>query len=86
MECTFSELMNMEVISTVTGARLGFIDDIVLDTESCLVQSFIIRGRPRLGGIMGKEEDIYIPCTYIDKIGSDTVLVRIGDLSELHKN
>lgn len=80
--------MNREVISISTGQRLGTIDDLVMDTEGCVTESFIIRGRPHLMGLMGKDEDVVIPCSDIERIGADTVLVRTddNDLFRMHKN
>ncbi|MGN0637807.1 MAG: YlmC/YmxH family sporulation protein [Huintestinicola sp.] len=79
MKCTFSELREREVISTSTGARIGFIDDLLIDTETGKILSLIIYGRSRMMGIMGREDDVVIACSDIEKIGTDTVLVSADD-------
>lgn len=79
MKCTFSELREREVISTATGARIGFIDDLQIDTETGKILSLIIYGRSRMMGLMGREDDVIISCTDIEKIGADTVLVSTED-------
>lgn len=76
MLCTLTALRNKEVIDMKTGMRLGYVDDIELDTETERVTSLIIFGRPRAFGIMGREGDIVIKCSEITLIGEDTILVR----------
>lgn len=83
MKCTFSELRDREVISTSSGTRIGYIDDMEIDTESGKIKSLIICGRPRMMGLLGRDEDIVIPCSDIEKI--DTVLVSAKD-DELYKS
>jgi len=79
MKCTFSELKDKEVINTAGGTRIGYIDDMEIDTQSRSITSLIICGRPRMMGLLGKDEDIVIPCSEIEKIGADTVLVSLND-------
>ena len=54
MKCTFSELRDREVISTSSGTRIGYIDDMEIDTESGKIKSLIICGRPRMMGLLGR--------------------------------
>ena len=84
MKCTFSELRAKEVISTSTGERIGFIDDMEIDAGTGNILSLIIYGRPRMMGILGKEDNLVISCSDIEKIGTDTVLVKVND-DELYK-
>lgn len=76
MLCTLTALRNKEVIDMKTGMRLGYVDDIELDTETERVTSLIIFGRPRAFGIMGREGDIVIKCSEIMLVGEDTILVK----------
>lgn len=76
MICSFSNLRNKEVVNLKTGLKLGYVDDIEIDTTTGNVVSFIVFGRPRALGIMGRDEDIIIKCSDIDLIGEDTILVR----------
>ena len=85
MKCTFSELRDREVISTSSGTRIGYIDDMEIDTESGKIKSLNICGSPRMKGLLGRDEDIVIPCSDIEKIGTDTVLVSVKD-DELYKS
>lgn len=59
-----------------TGMRLGFVDDIEIDTETENVVSLIIFGRSRAFGIMGRDDDIVIKCSDIALVGEDTILVQ----------
>ncbi len=76
MKCSLSELKNKEVIDVKTGEKLGFVDDIEISTESSTVESLIIYGRPRMMGVLGREDDIIIRCRDIQLIGDDTILVK----------
>lgn len=78
MLCTLEELRDKEVIDSLTGERLGFIDDVRLDTETAQIQGFIIYGRYRLFGLFGREADIVLSCGDITVIGSDVILVNSG--------
>lgn len=75
MECRLSELRRKEVISEVDGARVGYIDDVIVDTKSSKVVAFVIFGRFFLFGIFGKTEDYIIPWEKIKLIGEDTVII-----------
>lgn len=88
MKCTFTDLRNREVINTATGGRIGYIDDLEIDTESGTILSMIICGRPRMMGLLGKDDDVIISCSDIVKIGVDTVLVKIEEenMYKMHKS
>ncbi len=75
MLCSLSELRNKEVVNLKTGIKIGYVDDVEIDTENSAVRSLIIYGRPRCMGLFGKDEDIKISCTEIKLIGEDTILV-----------
>lgn len=77
MDCTLKELRGKEVINIYNGERLGFIDDIKFSTEDNKVISFIIYGREKFFGILGKQNDILINCNQIHLVGEETVLVSV---------
>ncbi|MEE0061483.1 MAG: YlmC/YmxH family sporulation protein, partial [Acutalibacteraceae bacterium] len=60
MICMLGDLRHKEVINSKTGSRLGFVDDVEIDTKNAVVISLIIYGRLRCFGLLGKEEDIII--------------------------
>lgn len=75
MICRIVELRHKEVINSSDGCRVGFVDDVELDTASAQVRSIIVFGRPRFFGILGRSEDIVIPWSDIQLIGEDTILI-----------
>lgn len=84
MKCTLAEMRNKEIINITNGARLGYVDDVVFDTETAAIKSFIVYGRTRLFGLLGREDDLIITCKDIEIIGVDTVLVSVN-VTELTK-
>ncbi len=75
MLCRIVELRHKEVINRSNGCRIGFADDVEVDTLTSKVKSIIVFGRPRLLGIFGKSDDVIIPWDDIELIGEDTILV-----------
>lgn len=76
MVCRLEDLRKKEVIDIITGERLGYIDDAEMNIEKSSVQSFVIYGRERLFGILGREDDVVIPCSEIKVVGNDVVLIK----------
>ncbi|MGN0620779.1 MAG: PRC-barrel domain-containing protein [Porcipelethomonas sp.] len=75
MICSLSELKCKEVVNIKDGEILGYIDDIEFEPETGKIIAFIIFGRKRMYGLLGKEKDIVISCEQIKLIGKDAVLV-----------
>ena len=44
MNCRFTDLRHKEVISACDGTRIGFIDDVIVDTKCATVVSIVIFG------------------------------------------
>lgn len=76
MHCRFSDLRHKEVISAVDGVRVGFVDDVIVDTKDARVVAFVIFGRFFFLGIFGKREEIIIPWEKIDLIGEDVIMIN----------
>ena len=70
------DLGDKEVINLADGARLGFVDDVEISAPEGQVLSVIIPGRPRFFGLFGREEDIVIPWSDIERVGEDIIFVR----------
>ena len=51
-------------------------DDLAFDPATARLQSLILLGRPRLFGLLGREENLTIPWQEIETIGTDAVLVH----------
>lgn len=85
MICSFSGLRNKEVVNVRTGEKIGYADDIEIDTDEGRVVSIVIYGRSRALGLMGRDDDVVIRCSDIKLIGEDTILVDIGDAMKCSK-
>ncbi|MEG2653696.1 MAG: YlmC/YmxH family sporulation protein [Ruthenibacterium sp.] len=72
---TVGELCERDIINVATGANLGAVDDIAFSSDNAAVTHVILYGRLKLFGLLGREEDTYIPWTDIQKIGKDVLLV-----------
>lgn len=81
MICRLEDLRKKEVIDILTGERLGYIDDVEMNIEKSTVQSFVIYGRERLFGFLGREDDVVIPCSEIKVVGNDVVLIKHSETS-----
>lgn len=75
MVCRIADLRHKEVINSVSGTRIGFVDDVEVDTVSSCIKSIIIYGRPRCMGLLGRNDDYIVPWCDIELIGEDTILV-----------
>ena len=73
---TFRELCSKEVVQLKDGACLGRVDDVELDADTARTGSFLLLGRPRLFGLLGRDETLVIPWTDIETLGVDAILVR----------
>lgn len=80
MKCTLATLRSKEIINIKNGSKLGYVDDIEVDTSDAKVLSFIVYGRLRFFGFFGKEDDIIIKCEDIQIVGTDTILVSVDDV------
>jgi YlmC/YmxH family sporulation protein len=76
MSMTFRELCKKEVVQLEQGACLGKIDDLTIDPDTAAVRELIMLGRPKLFGLLGREESLTIPWEDIEKIGVDAILIR----------
>lgn len=79
--CSLGDLRNKEVINIKNGAKLGYVDDVEINTKNASVLALIVYGRARLFGLFGREDDLVIKCDDIELIGEDTILVSFDDLS-----
>ena len=77
----FQELRDKEVIHVCEGARLGYVNDLVVDICCGRVTALIVPGPCRFLGLFGREDDYVIPWLCIKRIGDDLILVD-GPLSE----
>lgn len=76
MFCRINDLKNKYVINVRNGSRLGFVSDAQIDTAGAVVSALVIKGRLRLLGILGREDDLIVKWSDIEVIGEDTILVN----------
>ena len=76
MECRVSELRYKEIINVSDGSRYGWVGDVEVDLESGQVRALVVPGRLRLFGLLGREEDRYIPWDRVRRFGEDIILVE----------
>ena len=50
--------------------------DLTFDPATAQLQNLILLGRPRLFGLMGRDESLTIPWQEIETIGTDAILVH----------
>ena len=85
MECRVSELRYKEIINVSDGSRYGWVGDVEVDLDSGQVRALVVPGRPRLFGLLGREEDRVFPWEAVRRFGADTILVETPPLSRLGK-
>lgn len=73
---TFSEIRKKEVVQINSGVCLGKIDDIVFNPVTAQVEQFVMFGRPKFFGLLGRENSFYIHWNEIDKFGVDAILIH----------
>lgn len=80
MEVKLCDLQRKEVVSVRNGVKLGFADDVTIDTEEAQVRGLVVYGKLRLFGLLGRRPDVVIPWESIEVIGEDAILVNIEEL------
>ena len=75
MGCRMDELRNKQVVCVKNGCVLGYISDVIVNSADGRLESIVIFGRPRLFGLLGRDEDIIIPWDDIQVIGQETILI-----------
>ena len=76
MRTRIAELRWKEVVDVQNGSRFGYVEDLEVDLESGQVRSLVVPGRRRLFGLLGREEDHYIPWSCVRRFGEDIILVE----------
>ncbi len=82
---TLAELCKKDVIQVASGANLGRVDDLCFDAADAKLCALVLFGRPKLFGLLGREEDVSIPWNEVVSIGADVVLVKSELPTPAHK-
>ena len=75
MICRIADLQYKEVIDIADGTRYGFVGDMELDPERGAIEGIVVKGRPRLLGLLGREPDAVFPWSAVKRFGEDIILV-----------
>lgn len=75
--CRIVDLRCKEVISVCDGSRLGYVNDVEIDTCSGRLVAIVVPGRAKLR-LMGRREDFVIPWDAICRIGDDIILTNFS--------
>ena len=73
METRIAQLRYKEVICVADGSRFGYVGDLEVDLDTGQVRALVIPGRRRLFGLLGREEDRYIPWSAVRRFGGRAV-------------
>ena len=76
MIARISDMQDKEVINVCDGNRLGYVDDLEVDTCTAQITALVISGHNRLFGLLGREADIVIQWKDIEVVGDETILVN----------
>lgn len=76
MICRMAQLQYKEVIDITDGTRYGFVGDVELNSDRGAIEGIVVRGRPRLLGLLGREEDVVFPWSAVKRFGEDIILVE----------
>ena len=77
-ESRIADLRYKEVVSIADGARFGYVGDMEVDLDSGQVRALVVPGRRKLFGLLGREQDRYIPWQSVRRFGADIILVEDG--------
>lgn len=77
---TLHDLAEKDVIRIQNGENLGRIDDILFDEGNGRIQSVLLRGRGRMLGLLGYDDDLLLPWESIRRIGADVIIVDADPL------
>lgn len=72
---SFSCFRCKEVVNVCDGCRLGYVNDLKIDTSCGKILAIIVPGPCRFFGLFGREDDYVIPWQCIRRIGEDIILV-----------
>ena len=74
----FSDFKDKEVINCRDGERLGYICDLIFESDTGCILKIIIPGPCKVWGILGRESEYIIDFCCIEQIGEDVILVNIN--------
>jgi YlmC/YmxH family sporulation protein len=74
-----SELQAKDVVNIADGKKLGQIQDFEMDLTQGLIKAIVVPTEQKLFSWLSSGQEVVIPWNQIVKIGSDVILVRLGN-------
>jgi YlmC/YmxH family sporulation protein len=79
LQCRIADLRCKEVVNICDGERLGFVDDVLIDTLTGRLVAIVVPGPFKYLGCFGRTDDFIIPWDCITKIGDDLIIVDVRE-------
>ncbi len=76
MIARITDMHDKEVINICDGTRLGYVDDVEVDTCTAQIVALVVYGKGKCFGLLGREKDLVISWKNIEVVGDETVLVN----------
>ena len=76
MIARITDMHDKEVINICDGTRLGYVDDLEVDTCTAHITALVICGKSRFFGLLGRDPDLVIQWKDIEVVGDETILVN----------
>lgn len=73
------DLRRKEVISGCSCKILGFVDDVVFDTNTGCISALVVNQPGKLCGLFNSEYEYIVPFDCVTKIGRDVILVKVNE-------
>ncbi len=80
------DLSEVEVVVMPQGANIGSIDDAMINLTNATIEGFVIFGKRKLFGLLGREDDLTIKWNEITEIGEDVMIVTTKLPEKYKKN
>jgi YlmC/YmxH family sporulation protein len=77
LQCSLADLRCKEVVNICEGERLGFVDEVLIDTLTGKLVAIVVPGPFKYMGCFGRTDDFIIPWDCITKVGDDLILVEV---------
>lgn len=74
-----TELQSKDVVNIADGKKLGHIQDLELDLRQGAIKAIVVPTEQKLFSWLSNGQEVVIPWNNIVKIGSDVILVRLGE-------
>ncbi len=74
-----TELQSKDVVNIADGKKLGHIQDLELDLRQGTIKAIVVPTEQKLFSWLSSGQEVVIPWQNIVKIGSDVILVRLGE-------